>query len=89
MARVGLNDIEQAELAAHNGGSEAFYNLGLLYSTGKGVEMNYIIAHKWFNLATMRGNELAREYRANLACDMSADEVSQAQRLARKWIVTH
>ena len=68
---------------------EALYKMGLLYSTGQGVELDYVQAHKWFNLAAMAGSEAARIRRAELAHEMSSDEIAAAQREAREWINTH
>jgi hypothetical protein len=40
----------------------------------------------WFNLAAQRGHVAARSYRNDLAREMTAKEVAQAQREAREWI---
>ncbi len=69
--------------------ADALYNLGLLYSTGQGVALDYIQAHKWFNLAAMQGNQAARSSRAELAKEMTADEIAAAQREAREWMTSH
>jgi len=71
--------------AARGGQAQAFYDLGLLYSTGNGVEADYVMAHKYFNLAAMHGLRQARIDRAELALDMSDYEISEAQRRAREW----
>jgi hypothetical protein len=90
MSRLGeaLN-IESWLDAAERGQVEALYNLGLLYSTGQGVPVDYVMAHKWFNLAAMKGNSQARECRAELALDMSPTEIAEAQRQAREWLLQH
>lgn len=76
-------------LAAEKGKAEALYDLGLLYSIGQGVEQNNVEAHKWFNLAAMRGMISAQIDRAEVADIMSNIEISEAQRKAREWMVTH
>lgn len=86
MARMQLDTVEKSELAAEGGKCDALYNLGLMYSTGRGVEVDLITAHKWFNLAAMKGSEPARMCRAELASEMSAIEVAEAQRQAREWL---
>ena len=68
---------------------EALYDLGILYSTGQGVEMDYIEAHKWFNLAALRGVMEAKDWRAEIAREMSMDQIAEAQRQAREWLSTH
>ncbi len=64
----------------------ALYILGTRYSTGRDVEQDLIAAHKWFNLAAMMGHEEARISRAELASEMSAADVAEAQRQARAWL---
>ena len=86
MARMQFDVAEKSELGALGGSSEALLNLGLMYSTGRGVDVDLVTAHKWFNLAAMRGNVSAREYRAELAREMSSTEVAEAQRQAREWL---
>jgi uncharacterized protein len=68
---------------------EALYDLGILYSTGQGVDMDYVEAHKWFNLAALRGVNEARDWRAEIAREMSMDDIAEAQRQARAWLATH
>lgn len=91
MSRQGeaLVGIEGWIDAAERGQVEALYNLGLLYSTGQGVPVDYVMAHKWFNLAAMKGNNQARECRTELALDMSPAEIAEAQRQAREWLLRH
>ena len=36
---------------------DALFELGILYATGRDIEPDLVAAHKWFNLAAMRGNE--------------------------------
>ncbi len=89
MARVQIETLEKFELAAEGGKSDALYDLGLIYSTGRGVEVDLVTAHKWFNLAAVRGSEPARHYRAELAREMNPGEVAEAQRQAREWLASH
>src|SRR2546430_93598 len=70
---------------AELGEPDALFNLGLMYSTGDGAPLDYITAHKWFNLAAMAGSEEARAVRAEIARDMSPTEIAEAQRQARDW----
>ena len=75
--------------AAEKGQAEALYDLGLLYATGQGVERDYVEAHKWFNLAAMKGVNRAKVDREELARDMHAYEVDEALRQARQWQNRH
>ena len=81
-----VNDrVAQAEAGA----ADALYDLGLLYSTGQGVDMDFIQAHKWFNLAAIRGVSRAQVDRCELAQDMSRRQIAEAQRQAREWLRVH
>lgn len=72
---------------ATRGDVQALYELGVAYSTGTGgVEVDFIEAHKWFNLAALNGSEQAQECRADIAEDMTAREIAEAQRQARAWL---
>ena len=48
-----------------------------------------VSAHKWFNLAAMKGNKDAIELRQEIAANMSPAEIAAAQRAARAWLTTH
>ncbi|MCC3860677.1 hypothetical protein [Pseudemcibacter aquimaris] len=89
MGQVDKDYIKNRMAAAEKGTAEAYYDLGLLYSIGHGVEQDNIEAHKWFNLAAMRGMISAQIDRAEVADGMSHMEISEAQRKAREWMVTH
>jgi TPR repeat protein len=86
MGRLDRRSKTAREHAADKGQVEAQFDMGLMYSTGHGVEQDYVAAHKWFNLAAAQGNQEARTHRADLARDMSAAEIAQAQKLAREWM---
>ncbi len=74
-----------AEAAA--GDADALYELGVAYSTGThGLDVDLIEAHKWFNLAALNGSRRGQECRAEIALDMSAREIAEAQRQARAWL---
>ncbi len=72
---------------AEAGDIDALFELGLAYSMGgEGVEVDLIAAHKWFNLAALNGSERGQECRADIAGDMSAREIAEAQKQARAWL---
>lgn len=89
MGMLDKNYLTDRLAAAEHGKAEAFYDLGLLYSIGHGVEQDNVEAHKWFNLAAMRGMLSAQIDRAEVADTMSMGEISEAQRKAREWMVRH
>lgn len=86
MACIDIDHLAQYEHDARAGRVDALYNLGLAYSTGQGVSIDLIAAHKWFNLAAARGLEAARGWRNQLAGEMAPAQVAEAQRLAREWL---
>jgi uncharacterized protein len=46
---------------------EALMSLGLMYSTGRSVEPDLVEAHKWFNIAALRGCSEAVALRSEVA----------------------
>ena len=79
--------VESRIAQAARGDADALYELGVAYSTGThGIEVDLVEAHKWFNLAALNGSDLAQECRAEIAEDMSAREIAEAQRQARAWL---
>jgi TPR repeat protein len=85
--KAGLFLIETRMADAAMGDIQALYELGVAYSTGTGgVEVDFIEAHKWFNLAALNGSPEAQECRADIAEDMTAREIADAQRQARAWL---
>ena len=72
---------------AIGGDVEALYELGVAYSTGThGIDVDLIEAHKWFNLAALNGSSEAQMCRADIAEEMTAREIAEAQRQARAWL---
>ena len=89
MARLNFEDVGEATVAPTTITAEALFELGMMYSAGRDVEPDMITAHKWFNLAALRGNENARFYRMELSREMTRREVARAQREAREWLKHH
>jgi len=85
MTMIELKEPELIRVAAKTASPEQLFDLGVAYSTGQGVPLDLIEAHKWFNLAAAKGNEPAREWRSSVAREMTADEIAEAQRQARAW----
>lgn len=79
--------IESRLRDAARGDAQACYDLGMVYSSGaEGVDIDLIEAHKWFNIAAMSGDEGAQMCRAEIAEDMTAREIIEAQKAARAWL---
>ncbi len=86
MACIDVDSLSQYESDAKMGRADALYNLGLAYSTGQGVAQDYVAAHKWFNLAAVRGVLAAKNWRNQIAEEMNPGQIAEAQRLAREWL---
>ena len=72
---------------AENGDVDALMELGISYSTGQGgIAVDLVEAHKWFNLAALSGCTRGQECRAEIAVEMTAREIAEAQRQARAWL---
>lgn len=75
----------EARLSRAAGGSaDECFDLGVAYSCGTGdLPIDLVEAHKWFNLAALRGSEDGQSMRAEIAGEMTAREIAEAQRQAR------
>jgi len=81
-AETGALPLPTAEMSGDD-----LFKLGLLYSTGQGgCPMDRVSAHMIFNLAAMKGSIEARVYRREMSEEMDREEISEAQRAARRWI---
>ena len=79
--------IERRIASAQRGDISAYFDLGMAFSSGcGGIDVDLIQAHKWFNLAARNGNVRGQECRAEIAGEMSAREIAEAQRQARAWL---
>ena len=86
MARFEISGIDNATLGDATAGDDVFFQLGMMYSTGSTVPTDYVTAHKWFNIAAMRGNAEATRLRREIAGQMTEAEIATAQRAARNWL---
>lgn len=81
-ADVALTQADLQPEASH----DDLFQMGLNFATGQGAPVDFISAHKWFNLAALRGSEEAKVRRRELSDIMSASEIAAAQRAAREWL---
>ena len=81
------------EIAAANAvepkDADGCFALGMNYSIGAGGAVDLIEAHKWFNIAAMRGHADASRLRREIAEQMADAEIGRAQRAARDWLKSH
>jgi TPR repeat protein len=75
--------------AGEQGDATAQFNLGLMCQRGQGVPRDYVQAHMWLNLAASRasGDDQKKyaDQRDFIAGKMTAQQIAEAQRLAREW----
>ncbi|MEL6372733.1 MAG: hypothetical protein AAFR04_02050 [Pseudomonadota bacterium] len=86
MARIEFATVAMMEQTAQAASPDALFQLGMVYASGRDVDVDLITAHKWFNLAALRGNEAARNYRTEIAAEMSKADIAKAQRMAREFL---
>lgn len=80
MLEAGIGSTAQADI---------LFELGLMYAAGRDCEPDMVAAHKWFNIAAIKGSDRAAAMRAELASSMSKVEIARALREAREWMTTH
>lgn len=86
MARFEILDSNMAPLGEGAAAADMLYELGIMYSVGREAPVDLVAAHKWFNLAAMKGNAEAIRLRREVADQMSDREIAAAQRAARDWL---
>ena len=86
MARYEILDSNAAPLGEGPAASDMLFELGMMYSVGRDAPVDLVAAHKWFNLAAMKGNIDAIRLRREIANQMSDVEIATAQRAARDWL---
>ena len=94
MGRYELPEIDMAVAGTAPSGTtpmsgEALFELGMMYSAGNSVPVDLVSAHKWFNLAAMKGYADAARLRREIAAEMSDAEIGKAQLAAREWLKLH
>lgn len=78
-------------LAAEQGNASAQSNLGAMYGSGQGVTQDYVRAHMWLNIANANADSDKQKIyigqRNQVAEHMTANQIAEAQELARKCTV--
>jgi TPR repeat protein len=65
---------------------DVLFERGLYWASGRSGVVNLVAAHKWFNLAALKGRADAIRLRREIAEMMSEAEIATAQREARAWM---
>jgi len=67
MARFEILDGTAAPLGEGPAAGDMLFELGMMYSVGRDMPVDLISAHKWFNLAAVKGNREAIRLRREIA----------------------
>ena len=84
----GHIDQDMAMPVAETAIPDVLFERGLYWASGRSGVVNLVAAHKWFNLAALKGRVEAIALRREVAEMMSDVEIAIAQRAARAWM-TH
>ena len=85
----GHIDLDAAMPVAETAIPDVLFERGLYWASGRSGVVNLVAAHKWFNLAALKGRTDAILLRREVAELMSDVEIAAAQREARAWISAH
>jgi hypothetical protein len=85
----GLINLDTAEAIDASAIQDVLFERGMHWSSGRSGIVDLIAAHKWFNLAAVKGRVDAIAMRREIAEMMSEIEIASAQRAARDWMMTH
>src|SRR5260370_39938287 len=88
MSYLECDALMNYESEARSGRPDALYSLGLAYSTGQGAGVDYVAAHKWFNLAALKGVDDARACRAHLSRERGPLQNAESPPPAPEWRAT-
>lgn len=90
---TGTSDLQQAfswfSKAAEQGLPAAQEKLGLMHAMGQVMEPDLVEAHKWFFIANENQHPSAQANLAHSLTLMEADQVTEAQDRAKRWIEAH
>lgn len=88
MARFEMFELGQGTAGAAPQ-AEILLELGMMYATGRDCAVDVVSAHKWFNIAAIKGSDRAARLRSELSSTMTKAEIARALRAAREWMTVH
>jgi len=88
MARFEILDHELATMGGQ-ARADTLCEMGLRYATGRDGQVDLVSAHKWLNIAAIKGSDRAAELRADVAATMTKLQLAAALRAAREWMTVH
>ncbi|MGE0501414.1 MAG: sel1 repeat family protein [Rhizobiaceae bacterium] len=88
MARFEMLEAEFGTMGS-SAQADILFELGMMYATGRDCAADMVAAHKWFNIAAIKGSARAAALRSELSQTMSKPEIARALREAREWMTMH
>jgi uncharacterized protein len=85
----GLFDMDTATAVEASAIPDVLFERGMYWASGRSGVVNLVAAHKWFNLAALKGRTDALPLRREVAELMSDAEIATAQREARTWMTAY
>ncbi len=85
----GSFDLDTAAPVETSAVQDVLFERGLYWASGRSGMVDLVTAHKWFNLAALKGRVDALALRREVAEMMSDVEIAMAQREARAWMSAH
>ncbi len=85
----GSFDLNTAAPVETSAIQDVLFERGLYWASGRSGLVDLVTAHKWFNLAALKGRVDAIALRREVAEMMSDVEIAMAQREARTWMSSH
>jgi len=85
----GTFDLDTATPIDASALSDVLFERGIYWASGRAGLIDLVAAHKWFNLAALKGRVDAIGMRREVAEQMSEADIAVAQREARAWMTAH
>ena len=75
--------------AAEQNYGKAQFNLGFMHVKGEGTPQDYVMAHMFWNIASISGTVNAKVNRDKVEDMMTSSQIEEAQQLAKEWMEKH
>jgi TPR repeat protein len=85
----GQMDVDTVVPVGADAIQDILFERGLYWASGRAGLVDLVAAHKWFNLAALKGHGDAIAMRREIAELMSEADIVTAQRDARAWMTVH
>ena len=85
----GTLDLDGAVPIMETAIQDVLFERGLYWASGRSGVVNLVAAHKWFNLAALKGRSDAIALRREIAEQMNESEIAAALSEARAWMTAH